>query len=281
MSEADANASGELIFDTIDRPFMTTSTLDRYVRLSDQATATLRGKAEMFLGCSSTMDATCVRTGLQKLARRAFKRAPTPEELTGLMAIRDIGIAAAPMDQGETGTLAALQALLLAPATLYRTEFSAPATGMTRMLTPHERAAAIAALLLDSVPDEALLAAADDGSIGTDAGVAAQVDRLLALPRVRSHLTDAILTAYNVSRVFTTQKDEMLFPADTSELQNSMYQETRRFVDDALWTRKAPIGELLTSKRSFIDANLAKLDGLPAPRMAFEQTTCPRAAPVC
>jgi hypothetical protein len=158
---------------------------------------------------------------------------------------------------------------------LYRTEFSSPVQGQARSLSGHERGAALAALLLDSIPDDALLAAADDGSLATDAGAIAQIDRLLALPRVRTQLTAAILTAYNVPRVFNTPKDAKLYPDYNAQLQNSMYEETRRFIDDVLWTRNAPLSELLTSRRSFIDAPLAKLYGVPAPRQPFEATMMP------
>jgi hypothetical protein len=146
---------------------------------------------------------------------------------------------------------------------------------MQRVLTPHERAAALAALLLDSVPDDALLAAADDGSLATDAVLIQNIDRLLLLPRVRDHLTGTVLSAFNVPRVFTSTKDAKLFPDYTGDLQNSMFEETRRFVEDILWTRSAPLSELLTSRTSFIDARLAKLYGLPAPATPFAPTLMP------
>jgi hypothetical protein len=275
VSDQDAAASSELVFDTVDRPQLTTATLDRIVRLAEQATQTLKGRTAMLLGCSATTDTACVRKGLSAVARRAFKRPVAADELDQLMALRDMGAQLEPGDQTETGILAALPAVLIAPSTLYRTEFSLPVQGQARSLSAHERGAALAALLLDSVPDDALLAAADDGSLATDAGAIKQIDRLLALPRVRTQLTSAILTAYNVPRVFNTPKDAKLYPDYTSQLQNSMYEETRRFVEDILWTRNAPLSELLTSRRSFVDAPLAKLYGVPTPRTAFEVTMLP------
>jgi len=232
--------------------------------MAEAATQTLRGKATTFFNCPNLTDATCMRTALEKIAHRAYKRPVTPEELTALMALRDSG-AALIADQGESGALAALQAILISPSTLYRTEFQAPLQGTSRKLTAHERAASLGAFLLDSVPDEALLAAADDGSLMTAAGVQTQVDRLLALPRVRQHVTQVVLTSFNVPRIFSTPKDAALFPNYDAKLQNSMYEETRRFVEDVLWTRNAPLSELITSKKSFIDGNLAKLYGMAAP----------------
>jgi hypothetical protein len=265
VADADAATSGELSFETVDLPPITTSTLDRLVRLSDGAVESLRGKTAAFLACAALSDDACVRSSLERLGKRIYKRPMQPAELDAVMALRQQGSASITTDQGESGTLAALQAILIAPSSLYRTEFTNVAVPGATPLTAHERSAALAAFLLDSVPDPQLVAAADDGSLLTRPGLEAQVDRLLALPRVRNHVTQLVLTAFNVTRIFATPKDGAKFPQYTAALQNSMYEETRRFVEDVLWTRSAPLSELLTSRHSFIDASLAKLYGVAAP----------------
>ncbi|HET8938271.1 MAG TPA: DUF1592 domain-containing protein, partial [Polyangiales bacterium] len=275
VSDADAATNSEFNFDTVDRPQMTTAMLDRLVRMAETATNTLKGKTPATLGCTASTDIACVRTGIQKLAHRAWKRPVEVAELDQLMALHAMGMTAVPSDNGETGVMLAMQAVLTAPSALYRTEFTAPVAGMQRVLSPHERASALAALLFDSIPDDALLAAADDGSLMSDAVMIQQIDRLLLLPRVREQITSTLLSSFNVPRVFTTPKDAKLFPDYTGTLQKSMFEETRRFVEDVLWTRNAPLGELLTSRRSFIDAPLAKLYGLPAPKTPFEATMMP------
>jgi hypothetical protein len=82
---------------------------------------------------------------------------------------------------------------------------------------------------------------------------------------VRDHLTQLVLQAFNVPRVFSTPKDAAAFPQYDGKLQSSMYEESRRFVEDVLWTRSAPLGELLSSRHTFVDASLAKLYGVAAP----------------
>lgn len=152
----------------------------------------------------------------------------------------------------------ALTAMLVAPSTLYRTEFQSDPQG----LDAHERAAAIAALLLDSVPDEALLAAAADGSLLTAEGLERELTRLLRLPAVRDHLTDVFLHAFNIAKLYDSPKDPMVFPQYTPMLQASMYEESRRVIEDVLWTRGAPLSELLTTRQSFVDPALAEIYGL-------------------
>src|SRR6185312_6830389 len=165
VSDQHVATNSKFTFNNVDRALMTTAMLDRLVRLAETATSTLKGKTAKAIGCTSSADAACVRTGIEKLAHRAWKRPVEAAELDQLMALHSMGMTAAPADNGETGVMLAMQALLTAPSALYRTEFTAPVAAMQRVLTPHERAAGLAALLLDSVPDEPLLAAADDGTL--------------------------------------------------------------------------------------------------------------------
>jgi hypothetical protein len=269
VADDDVATESDLEFEIVDRPQVTTASMDRTLRLAEAAAESLRGKAGQFFGCAALTDTSCVRSALGKLARRAWKRAPAQDELDALMDVYDDGAQAIGDDRGESAALLALQAVLVAPSTLYRTEFQG---GTGASLSGDERAAALAALLLDSVPDEALLAAADDGSLMTPAGVQAQIDRLVDMPRVRDHLTALVLDAYRVPRVFETPKDTEKFPAYTPAMQASMYEEARRFVDDVLWKRSAPLSELLTSRTTFVDGPLAELYGVKHQGAATEFT---------
>src|SRR5262245_50925847 len=56
VTDQDAAASSDLVIETVDRPRMTTATLDRFTRLAENATNSLRGKTGMFLNCTNLMD---------------------------------------------------------------------------------------------------------------------------------------------------------------------------------------------------------------------------------
>jgi hypothetical protein len=261
--------SVEIEFEVIDRPRMSTSSLDQVLRTAETATESVRGRTADVLGCTSLTDRACIETGLTAIARRAFKRAPAADEIQKLMALYDEVIALGPgpdTDLNEDAALAALMGIVTAPSTLYRTEFEALTGTPERVaLTADERAAAIASLLLDSVPDAELLAAADSGALLQPAGVAAELTRLLELPRVREHLTKVMLSGFKVPKLFQSPKDAAAFPEYTADLQLSMYDETRTFLDDVLFTRQAPLTELLVSRRSFVDSRLAELYGVTYP----------------
>lgn len=271
----DEDENVEIEFEVIDRPRMSTSSLDQIVRLAERATESVRGETGRLLGCSSLSDRACVQTGLTTIARRAFKRVPAGDEIEALMKVYDGALALGPgegTDVNEDAALTALMAVMTSPSTLYRTEFEAlpsVASGADRVtLTADETAAAIAALLLDSVPDAELIAAADSGALLDPAGLSEQIERLFALPRVQQHLSRVMLSGFKVPKLFQSPKDAAKFPSYTAELQLSMYNESRMFLDDVMFTRQAPLTELLVSRKSFVDSRLAELYGIAYPGTA-------------
>lgn len=259
----------DIEFEVIDRARMSTGGLDEILRIAERATESVRGATTTVLGCTSLSDRACLQTGLTAIARRAWKRAPTAEEIANLLGLYDDVIALGPgegTDPAEDAALAALMGVVTTPSALYRTEFEGlSGTPATVALTSDERAAAIAALLLDSVPDAELITAADSGALLDQAGVQEQLTRLLALPRVQQHLTRVMLSGFKIPKLFTSPKDPAKFPDYTADLQLSMYEESRRFIDDVLFTRAAPLTDLLVSRKSFVDSRLADLYGIAYP----------------
>ena len=140
-------------------------------------------------------------------------------------------------------------------------------------LDPYEVATQLAYTFLDSTPDQALLAAAANGSLGSPAGVTKQVDRLLQLPQVRSNIDRITLSWFNVQQLYAKQKDKSLLaplaPTDatlaslTTTLQNDMLTSTTMFVDDLYWNGSGKVTDLLTSDKVFVNQRLAVLLNLP------------------
>jgi len=148
-----------------------------------------------------------------------------------------------------------VEAVLQAPSFVYRSEL-----GDRGALTPYELASELAFLFLDSIPDEPLWQAARDGSIADPAVLAAHVDRLLELPRVRAHLTEVVLAWLDLHAIQTMYRLGL-----TPAMQASMFEQTKLFVNDVLWRRGGGLRELLTSRDTFVDAQLAGLYGDIAP----------------
>ncbi|MCG8423770.1 MAG: DUF1592 domain-containing protein [Proteobacteria bacterium] len=205
----------------------------------------------------------CARAFIDRFAPRAFRRPVDRDERDQLMALFELG-----QRDGDfsSGIELVIEAILQSPGFLYRTELGAPADDADPIarhpagvitLTPYELAAQLSFLFLDSIPDEPLWAAASDRSLSQPEVLAAHVDRLLALPRVRQHLGTVVLKWLGVDGMRMAKKDRRRLPEFDDELRESMAAETSLFVSDVLWNRGGSLRELLTSSRTFIDARLA------------------------
>lgn len=200
------------------------------------------------------------RDGVTELASRAFRRPLTTEEAEQLLAIYDLGAA----EGAPAGFGLVVETVLQAPSFVYRIELGAgvaPA-GETVALTPHEIASELGFLLINSLPDEPLWRAANDGTLAQPEVIERHVERLLESPRVRDHLVEVILDWLDVHDVYSVRKDETLFPELTPELRHSMFLETQQFVRDVLWARGGSLDELLTSSETFVDHTLGEHYGL-------------------
>lgn len=240
---------------------LSSSVLDRYVQNAEAAMNAVTDATLMQLGgCTGgSLDEACAQQVLGSAAEKFYRRPLTADESASLQTVYSetskYGVGAA--------TRAALRAILTAPPVIYRTEFgSAPQNGATK-LTPYEVASELSFMLADTLPDAPLLAAAKAGALATREDIAAQVDRLLATPAVQANLTRLMLADYGIGSLFTSAKDTGIFGAYTKALQNSMYTETKLFVDDVLWHGK--MADLLTSPKTFIDESLAALYGVTYP----------------
>ena len=118
---------------------------------------------------------------------RAWRRPVSPAEVAALVKI----FTDAQPDGAGRGFHLVMEAALQAPSFLYRTELGTGAAGASAplQLTPHELASALSFLFLESAPDDALWARAQDGTLNDPAVLAAEVDRLMKLPAAQANLT--------------------------------------------------------------------------------------------
>jgi hypothetical protein len=259
-----AALSGVAVTDPKTRDFIPTqdtlngTVLDRYVQAAEGAmSATTDQTLATLGGCApSSFDEACARNAISVVAQKAYRRPVTADELASLMTVYSetsvYGIPAA--------TRAGLRAILTSPTTIYRTEFGAGSMNGTTTLTSYEVASELSFLLADTIPDDALLAAAAADQLTQSDQIAKQVDRLLGTPRVQQNLTRVMLANYGIGSLFGTTKDKNLFPAYTPTLETSLYTETQMFMDNVLWHGK--VGDILTSAHTYIDETLAALYGV-------------------
>jgi hypothetical protein len=229
--------------------------------------------AELTTCDPAKVDDACAARFLKGFAARAFRRPVEADEITDVMAVYNVGKVA----NFTNGVKRAVEAVLSAPSFMYRRELGKPNAEGSLTLTPHELASELSYMLTDQPPDAELMGAADKGALD-DAEVARQVDRMLQKADVRASLRSTLMSSWGIANLFGTIKDPKLFPEYNPQLQGSMFRETELFVDDVLWTRSAPIGELLTARTSFVNKSLATLYGVPYTGTgdAFAPVTLPK-----
>jgi hypothetical protein len=236
-------------------------------------------------GTTTTAQAACAMTFAQTLGSKAFRRQLDASEVTNMMTVfNGQGQASGAAPDYNTGIGMMIQAMIISPSFIYRTELGPPtltadANGNfpDTTLTPDELASQLGFLFLGSLPDSGLLAAAADGSIATPDGLAAQIDRLLALPAVKANLTGIVIDWFNVRQMFSKTKDTSLLsaltPADQDQtgIESDLYTSTQQFVNDVLWNGSGKIDDLMTSQEIVVNKRLATL----FPGLTFSGATSP------
>lgn len=230
---------------------------------------------------SAVSDMNCLTSVVTKLGRRAFRRALTDAEVqryTGLAST--IGGKAG--SNVLTGLRHAVSALLQSPSFLYRVELGAAsaADGGRLKYTDFEIASRLAATLWDSVPDDALLDAAQAGMLGTPEGVKAQAERLLADARSQRAVSAFADELFGMKHLEEATKDLAVFPTWTDTLKAAMHEEISRRVQDIVFVRKGDFLSLYDDRVTFVNNELARHYGLPEqPAKGFFRAEFPADSP--
>ncbi len=223
-----------------------------------------RGTAELAPLHHRLLEATpkTVDALLEDLARQAFRRPPTDEELAGLTGFLESRIA-----EGHDFSAAlelAVQAILVSPHFLYRLEW-VDAGLESEVITPvgdHALASRLSYFLWGSMPDEELLTLADSGQLSDPETLAAQVERLLADERSDALVENFFGQWLGLRNLAGVRVDAKLFPKFSSELKAQFQQETLLFADSIVRENRSVL-DLLTADYTFVNGELAEFYGIP------------------
>lgn len=218
-------------------------------------------------GTTATAQTTCANSWVSSFAQKAYRRPLDASEVTNLMKVYAQGA----MQDYKTGIKLMIEAIIISPSFVDRTELGPPATPDASgkypdtTLTGYEVAGQLAFTLLGTLPDAALTAAAANGSLATTSGIQTQIDRLLALPAVQANLTNIVLGWFNVSQLFSKTKDTALISAlstseqDMTGIENDLFTSAQQFVNSIMWSGSGKIDDLLTSQTVYVNQRLATL----------------------
>jgi hypothetical protein len=208
--------------------------------------------------------AACGAEFVDAFGLRAFRRPLTAEERTAMIALFELGRA----DEGfEGGFTLVVQAFLESPQFLYHLEFGLPAAGDENVvaLDPYEVASRLSYFLWDSMPDDALFAAAGAGELDTPEALRAHAERLLADPRAALAIASFHMQWLKLDKLATLEKDATVYPSFAPEMRVAMATETARFADHVVRVDDGRLETLLTASYSFLDGPLFALYGVAPP----------------
>jgi len=199
-----------------------------------------------------------LRECLGPLARRAFRRPVTAEEVQRLAALAKTAVDAG--ESYERGLQLGLQALLVSPEFLFRLE-AEPVDAGPRVVTDHELATRLSYFLWSSTPDEELLGLADRGELRKNGNLTAQVRRLLADPRSVALVDNFASQWLHLRLLKGVSPDRKRFPSFDDQLKADMETETRLFFQWVIRENR-PLIDLLDTRETFLNERLARHYGI-------------------
>ena len=223
----------------------------------------------------------CAWTSLERFAERAWRRPLYRGERVRIEAFWRANLAAGPLEEAVALTVAGI---LQAPAFHFRIERGDTAGGGP---TPWELATRLSYFLWDSMPDDALFAAAAAGALSSRAGVEAQARRMLEDPKARPAVvhfhnqwlgTDDVLRIAPARRAFgprfgiepelrTARDDDVEWPTIMGPVRHSLKLETELFVEQTVFDGDGTFTSLLTDHRGYLSDATAPIYGESVTRL--------------
>ena len=207
-------------------------------------------------------EASCAHDILAGLARRAYRRPVTTDEMQVLLDFYGQGRRGGGF---EDGVELALRRLLVSPEFLYRIEVdpAAAAPGEPYRVPDLDLASRLSFFLWSSIPDDELLDAAEQGRLSDPAELERQVRRLVADPRSETLTTNFAAQWLQLRNLETTIRPGDPFSVAFDEsLRQSMLRETELFVDRIVRDDRGMV-DLLTADYTFLNERLAEHYGIP------------------
>jgi cytochrome c553 len=204
----------------------------------------------------------CAKKIMSSLAKRAYRRPVSDEDVNELMAYYNDGV----KDGGfEAGIRAALTGMLASPFFLYRGEH-VPSTvhaGDTYTISDLEFASNLSFFLWNTIPDDELLDFAIKGKLSDPAVLDKQVMRMLADPRSITLASNFVHQWLDMKRLNEIVPDNDVFPyaSGRSDPRNDFRTELTLF-SDSIFREDRSVVDLLRAKHTFLNERVALQYGI-------------------
>jgi hypothetical protein len=211
---------------------------------------------------NSSEDVGCAKKILGTLARHAYRRPVTPNDMETLLTFYQAG-----RNQGgsfDAGIERALRLILSSPEFVFRFERD-PSTvlvGSSYKIDDLELASRLSYFLWSSIPDDELLDLAVAGKLSNPATLDAQVRRMLADPRSQALASNFAAQWLYLRNLKNFAPDPNEFPEFDDNLRQSMLTETEMFFGSIV-NGDRNVLDLLNANYTFVNERLARHYGIP------------------
>jgi len=248
-------------FDWAGRPHMQTFTITGPFNATGPGETPSRAKIFSCRPKAAAAEAACAEKILSTIAHRAYRAPLSPVDQRRIMAIYQEGRKDGTF---ESGIEAALVRILAAPRFVFRVERDPAnvAPGTAYKLNDVQLASRLSFFLWSSIPDDELLAVAEQGKLKDPATLDAQVRRMLADPKSQALVDNFAGQWLQLRNVRNVQPNSDLFPDFDDNLRQAFKRETELFFETVM-REDRPVTELMTGSYTFVNERLAKHYGIP------------------
>jgi len=202
----------------------------------------------------------CARQIIGRLAREAYRRPVTDNDLESLLNFYQRGRNGGNF---ESGVRTAIQAILASPEFVFRFE-RAPATLKDRnhRISDLELASRLSFFLWSSSPDDQLIALASQNKLHEPAVYEREIRRMLSDPRSQALTANFAGQWLRLQNLKGVSPDLFEYPDFDRTLADAMRRETELLFDGVM-REDRKVTDLLTADYTFVDERLAKHYGIP------------------
>lgn len=203
----------------------------------------------------------CAKSFIERFGKKAFRRPLTSQDVNDFLAVYNAGRSGADF---KTGVSLVVQTFLQSPEYLYRIEEGAPVAdepGVTK-LNGYEVASRLSYFLWGTMPDEALMNAAEAGELDSPEGIEAHARRMLLDGRAQDTVREFHAQWLGLARIADVAKDTTVFPDFDPAIRPHLRAEADALIDDVMWRGSGDLTALFTAKHTYLNGPLATFYGV-------------------
>ena len=206
-------------------------------------------------------DEACAKRFLAETGRLLYRRPVPQEELKELVAGADASASA--LHDFYAGLETALATMLQSPEFLFRWEMREVSGKNAGQLDAYSKASRLSFFLWNTSPDRDLLEAARKGELNTQNGIAREVDRMLASPRLEAGVRAFFYDMLILDTLPSLAKDAKLYPKYSFKVAADSEEQMLRTIVDVVLTQKGDYRDIFTTRKTFINRRLGAIYDVP------------------